>query len=233
MDINKMREELSEISNSIHYDEAILKTAKDNNEKLLKYEEKYMEYKGLADDLDSYCRKLKVLYAVINKKATDFTQGRKALIEQTVEENLAYIFPEERFKVKLNLDVSKTGRESCQLLLGKQVGNDIVYSPTSAQNGRFVRQLISVVIVSTINYLRGSDMLYMDEALASSDKHNLTKLKPLLDRLVENGIQILMIEHKSELYDAVDRRHFILEKNRVMDETKVVSVEDIRRYTDE
>ena len=230
MDISKMKEEIKSISDSISYDKAILQTAIENNEKQLKIEEKYNNTVSVRNELRDYNSKLKSLFAVVNKKASDFTQGRQALIERSVEENLKYIFPEENFKVKLNLDVSKTGKETCQLLLGKEVNGSVVnYSPTNAQNGRFVRQLISLVIIYTINMLRGSDVIYMDEALASSDKDNLTKLEPLLNRMRDSNMQVVLIEHKSELYDNIDRRHIKLVKNRVTGETVIKSVEDIRR----
>lgn len=230
MDISKMKEEIKSIGDSISYDKAILQTAIENNEKQLKIEEKYNNTVSIRDELRDYNSKLKSLFAVVNKKASDFTQGRQALIERSVEDNLKYIFPEENFKVKLNLDVSRTGKETCQLLLGKEVNGSVVnYSPTNAQNGRFVRQLISLVIIYTINMLRGSDMIYMDEALASSDKDNLTKLEPLLNRMRDSNMQVVLIEHKSELYDNIDRRHIKLVKNRVTGETVIKSVEDIRR----
>ena len=230
MDISKMKEEIKSIGDSISYDKAILQTAIENNEKQLKIEEKYNNTVSVRNELRDYNSKLKSLFAVVNKKASDFTQGRQALIERSVEDNLKYIFPEENFKVKLNLDVSKTGKETCQLLLGKEVNGSVVnYSPTNAQNGRFVRQLISLVIIYTINMLRGSDMIYMDEALASSDKDNLTKLEPLLNRMRDSNMQVVLIEHKSELYDNIDRRHIKLVKNRVTGETVIKSVEDIRR----
>ena len=230
MDISKMKEEIKSIGDSISYDKAILQTAIENNEKQLKIEEKYNNTVSVRNELRDYNSKLKSLFAVVNKKASDFTQGRQALIERSVEDNLKYIFPEENFKVKLNLDVSRTGKETCQLLLGKEVNGSVVnYSPTNAQNGRFVRQLISLVIIYTINMLRGSDMIYMDEALASSDKDNLTKLEPLLNRMRDSNMQVVLIEHKSELYDNIDRRHIKLVKNRVTGETVIKSVEDIRR----
>lgn len=230
MDIYKMKEEIKSIGDSISYDKAILQTAIENNEKQLKIEEKYNNTVSIRNELRDYNSKLKSLFAVVNKKASDFTQGRQALIERSVEDNLKYIFPEENFKVKLNLDVSRTGKETCQLLLGKEVNGSVVnYSPTNAQNGRFVRQLISLVIIYTINMLRGSDMIYMDEALASSDKENLTKLEPLLNRMRDSNMQVVLIEHKSELYDNIDRRHIKLVKNRVTGETVIKSVEDIRR----
>lgn len=234
MDLTELFEEVKQLEDSVTYDRAILQTAEDNNAKQLKVEEKYQRCIEVLQDLRSYTDSLRMLHSIVNKKITDFTNGRQRLIEQTVEDNLRYIFPEENFKVKLNLDVSKTGKETCQLLLGKEFGGQIIsYSPTNAQNGRFVRQLISLVVVYTINLLRGSDMIYMDEALASSDKNNLTKLEPLLDRMIESNMQVILIEHKPELYENIERRHFVLNKERVTGVTSIVSQKDIRRVQDE
>jgi len=230
MDLSAMQEDMRRLSESISYDKAILQTAVESNERQLKVEEKYQKIADLLRELRDYTSMLKTLHAVVNKKASEFTQGRKSLLEQTVEDNLRYIFPEENFRVKLDLDVSKTGKETCKLLLGKEENGKVsAYTPTNAQNGRFVRQLISLVIVYTINLLRGSDMVYMDEALASSDKDNLTKLEPLLNRMIDSKMQVILIEHKPELYENVSRRHFKLRKNRETGETKIESAEDIRR----
>ena len=228
MNIEEMERELAEFRKHIAYGEANLKTAESNNEKLLKYEEKVNESLSLLENIRAYKKKLELLLAVCNKKAESFMNERVSLLEQTVQDNLYYVFPEESFIVKLDLDITKAGRESCKLLLGKKTPNGIVFSPTTAQNGRFVRQLISVVVVYTLNYLRGSDMMYMDEALASSDKDNLTKLKPLLDRMTKGGMQTILIEHKSELYDDVSRRQFTLRKDRAKGVSVILGFEDIQ-----
>lgn len=208
---------------SIVADKERLKAQKEKNEVYRKATDKYTQDLTTQKEIQSYMQKLKTLLAVCNKKAEKFTVDRISLVEKTVEDNLRYVFPEEDFKVKFDMGISKTGRETCRLLLGK--GNK--YSATSAQNGRFVRQLISVVVVYTLNYLRGADTMYLDEALASSDKDNLTKLKPLLDRMREDGTQVILIEHKPELYNNVDRRQFELRKDRVAGFSSIVNVRDI------
>lgn len=226
--VEEMRKNVRALADKVVYDKAVLASAIESNKRLDETEDKLFRTKEYLTELLEYEKKLKTLYSICNKKAAEFTEGRRGLIEQTVEENLRFIFPEENFKVKLDLDLSKAGRKTCKLLLGKTTKDGIVYSPTTAQNGRFVRQLISVVVVYTLNYLRGTDMMYLDEALASSDKSNLTKLKPLLDRMVENGMQVVLIEHKPELYNTVTRRQFTLNKDRMKQIASIVSVEDIR-----
>lgn len=228
-----MRKQIEKVKSSIAYDESTLTSAEKTNNELRKAQEKYEECREARDQINAYHRKMSLLYNICNKKASEFTEGRVKLIEQTVEDNLMYIFPEEKFKVKLDLDVSKNGRETCQLLLGKSTPRGIEYAPTTAQNGRFVRQLISVVVIYTINYLRGCDMIYMDEALASSDKYNLTKLKPLLDKMRESGMQVVLIEHKPELYNNVTRRQFTLSKNRSTSVTTIIAQEDIKETDNE
>lgn len=230
MDIELMRKQLDELGESITYDKAILATAVETNAKLLKAREGKDKCIELLNELRSYRSTIGVLYSVCNTKASSLTSERKAIIEKTVEENLMYLFPDEGFKVRINLDISRAGRESCQLLLGSKIETtgDMEYSATTAQNGRFVRQLISVVVVYALNYLRGSDTLFMDEALASSDKTNLTRLEPLLNRMRASGMQIILVEHKPELYDGVDHRHFTLRKDRESGVTKIVQVEEVR-----
>ena len=228
MDLTSIREEIKMIENSIIRDKAKLETATESNSRVLKFEERYREAVKFQEELREYNSKLTRLFTYCNKKSSTYTDERKQVIEKIVEENLLYIFPEERFKAQLSLDVSRKGRETCQLLIGVPSGSGVSYAATTAQNGRFVRQLVSLVVVYSLNYLRGSDTLFIDEALASSDKDNLTKLKPLLDRITESGIQIILIEHKPELYNGVDRRQFDLSKNRKTGETTIVKVTDVK-----
>ena len=155
MDIELMRKQLDELGESITYDKAILATAVETNARLLKAREDKDKCVELLNELRSYRSTIGVLYSVCNTKASSLTSERKAIIEKTVEENLMYLFPDEGFKVRINLDISRAGRESCQLLLGSKIEatGDMEYSATTAQNGRFVRQLISVVVVYALNYL--------------------------------------------------------------------------------
>ena len=233
MDLTIMRNNLKTIQNSVIEDKTRVGYIRENNLKLAKVEEEYNKYLDRAEETREYYNKMKMLLSMTHKQATDFTESRKGLVERTVEENLAYLFPEESFKVKLSMDTTQSGRETCKLLLGTNSHGNIVWAPTTAQNGRFVRQLISVVVSYTLNYLRGSDMVYFDEALASSDKTNLTKLKPLLDRIAANGMQVILIEHKPELYNNVTRREFTLKKDRQRQITSIIDVQDIRGFDDE
>lgn len=235
MNIDKMFSDIDRLKNSIAYDKALLSNAKQNNDRRNNVQERYGSLKELHKEITEYRRKMLLLYAICNERASKYTDERKNLIEGVVESNLQYLFPEEMFKVNIDLDVSKKGRESCQLLLGSRVPNssEIVYSPTSAQNGRFVRQLISMVVVYSLNHFRGLNTIFFDETLSSSDKQNLTKLKPLLDMMVEDGTQVILIEHKSELYKDVKRRQINLKKDRQTGETTIMSIKDIGGDEDE
>ena len=235
IDFEQIFSDIERLDKSITYDKAMLDNAKENNQKRKIVVERFEESKELRNDIDEYRRKILLLFSICNERAAKYTDERKSLIEKVVESNLTYLFPEERFKVKIDLDVSKKGREACQLLLGSRVPgtSELIYSPTSAQNGRFVRQLISMVVVYSLNKLRGLDTIFFDETLSSSDRVNLTKLKPLLDRIRDDGMQVILIEHKSELYSDVERRQFNLYKDRNTGETKIVSIEDIGGEEDE
>lgn len=229
IDVNDIKKNIEKLKSSIVYDKAILDKAMESNEKKKNTYDRYQEYNQLGGEIREYKNKMVNLLALCNERASKYRDERKELVERVVEDNLGYIYPEEDFKVKLELDITKKGRESCQLLLGSKVGNSnvIKYSVTTAKNGRFVRQLVAVVVVYTLNYLRGSEDFFMDEAFSSSDSINLIKLKPLMNMIVKDGMQVLLVEHKHEMYTDLNRRQINLIKNRNIGESKILSVKDL------
>lgn len=155
--------------------------------------------------------------------AENYRESRIGYLEQEIENNLAYLIPEENFRVKIEFS-SRDGVENANLYIMKKGGTR--WSLPKARNGRFIRQIISFTAMYTINRLRGSKTIFSDEALASADKKNLLNLKPMLDNLIDDGFQIVVIEHKPELYQTLDRREFKLVKDRRLGYLTIEGVKD-------
>lgn len=225
-EINKYKAKYNDmyfnLSYSIRRDEINYGMAKKTNATREKVDK---ELETTRDNLNNINNGIEVFSGMINiitKYTANIKKARIELLESEIEANLIYLYPDEKFKVTFEFSQNR-GRETAELKLGR---NGCIFN-VKAQNGRFVRQLISLSCMYTVNKLRESKTLIMDEALSSSDKDNLSNLKPLMNKMIEDGMQLIVIEHKDELYKDVERRMFYLEKDRVLDYMRVVKKEDI------
>lgn len=147
-------------------------------------------------------------------------------LEQRVESILRIILPEEDFKIKITYQAVR-GRYQSEVFIGKADKNGgIVWTRPRATNGGFMKQLISFSIIASIDLLLKSKFLFMDEPFSSSDSVNVSKMKPIFDLMLDQGLQLLFIEHKKELYESIDHNLIHLYKHRTPDKnTGYVEVE--------
>lgn len=146
-------------------------------------------------------------------------------LEQRVESILRLILPEEDFKIKITYQAVR-GKYQSEVLIGKEdADGKIIWSRPKGTNGGFMKQLISFSILASIDILLHSKFLFMDEPFSSSDIVNVSKMKPIFDLMLDQGLQLLFIEHKKELYEAVDHNLIHLFKHRSPSDTHAGYVE--------
>lgn len=147
-------------------------------------------------------------------------------LEQRVESILRIILPEEDFKIKITYQAVR-GKYQSEVFIGKTDKNGgIVWTRPRATNGGFMKQLISFSIIASIDLLLKSKFLFMDEPFSSSDSVNVSKMQPIFDLMLDQGLQLLFIEHKKELYESIDHNLIHLYKHRTPDKnTGYVEVE--------
>lgn len=135
-------------------------------------------------------------------------------LESRMEVILAAVLPEEDFKVRITYEPVRNKMET-RILLGKtQQDGEIIWADPRVQNGDFIKQLVSFSAVASINLLLHSRFLFIDEPFSSSDVTNVKKLKPIIELLQEQGLQLLFIEHKPELYNSMQHNLIKLYKHR-------------------
>lgn len=158
---------------------------------------------------------------VMINKNNIFKKDRIKVLEVEINNHLKYIFPEENFEVKLDVKPYRNS-EHATLLLGKN-GQLL---PTKGQNGRLARQLIAVTCLYVINKLTGSKTIFMDEPLSCGDLETVGLLKPIIDKIIDDGIQIILVDNTHKLYENLTRRTFNLEKDRIEGSLKLLEVKD-------
>ena len=222
-----MTDVLGQLKHSLTLDVYNIERVKEENLKCKMYKLAIADAKETLTEIQTNIATLKKLLAYSVKLSKQHRDKKLSFLEYEIEKNLRYLLPEEDFRVQILFN-DRAGEYTAQLEItrgdhGKRVGD--WHSPR-AQNGRFVRQMISFSCMYSINKLRGSKVVFSDEALASADKQSLKALKPLFDSLTDEGFQITIIEHKQELYETLDRREFHLYKDRDKQEVILKGVVD-------
>ncbi len=188
--------------------------AKRNNATRQTALDKRAVYQQRLRDLSSYEDSINRYYKGAMIRVEQFRDECNRNLETRIESILALILPDEQFHIKLTFKPYR-GSYVSEIYTGKEKPNgDIVWGKPRSQNGDFIKQLISFSMVCSLNLLLGSDFLLMDEPFNSADVTNVGKIQPVFDMMLEDGLQILMIEHKEELYRSVDRNQIDLLKHR-------------------
>lgn len=218
-----MRNFLTFSSKKLEESERQLYVAEDNNEKHEKYYQDYVTNYGKLNEVAAKMTDTKNKLKIIETYKEDYRNSRIEFLEDKINAKLLYLFPEEKFQVKFRFE-NIAGKPTAELLVGK-LG---YFAPARAQNGRFVKQLISSTSVIAINELRGSHMIFLDEAMASAADKILTELNPLFAELHDRGLEILLVEHKPGLYNTVTRREIHLRKDHEADHVIIEGIFDIQ-----
>lgn len=207
-----------------------LATAEENNKQKNTYQAEYAEYQAKADRLRYYDQRVSFIYKGAMERVDKFRVQCLDDLERRVESILAVVYPDEDFKVSITFKMFRGAYQS-EVLIGKQQADGTIkWGKPKSRNGEFMKQLVSFSMVASMNLLLGSKFLMMDEPFSSSDPNNVSLLKPVFEMMLENGLQILLIEHKENLFKTIDHNEILLQKHRhPSDEHKgyveVVSIE--------
>lgn len=134
-----------------------------------------------------------------------YKEERLKCLEEQVKANLDIIFPNDNFNVKFQTSTYR-GKEVIDFYTGH--GNRLF--PIMMQNGRLFRQICSFSISTMIQILAGCEILIMDEAINSGDIESTKVVSNLIHNLIDNGYQIILIEHKDALYKDLPRVQYNL-----------------------
>lgn len=179
-------------------------------------------YDEINDKIDT----MNQVYTVCLREANEYKESRLDMLIKQAESVLALAFPNENFRVRF--DFTMYGKEShVQLKIGHEHDpEDKWLSPVTA-NGGCVKQLLSASIVASICVLNHVDYLFLDEFFCSSDPVVVSKVGQFIESLSSLGLQLVLIEHKPNLYGDIERRDILLRKDHSRREVELVSNEQI------
>lgn len=189
-------------------------TGIENNSKKEELLQEYYSISQKYGTLDSYYDKLFLMRKSVMSIMDEYRNTVIRNLELRVQSILAAIFPEENFLVKITYTPNR-GHYNSEVYIGKEgPGGKVTWAHPKTANGGFMKQLISFSIIASINVLLHSNFLFMDEPFSSSDYVNTSKLKPVFNLMLDEGLQLMFIEHKKEMYEHIDHRLIRLYKHR-------------------
>ncbi len=172
-------------------------------------------------ELDSYVSILDALQKLTEQGIRDFKIDRLDTLKMGIEEVVDLVFPGENYIARL---VPGTNNKGIDLLLGKydSQGN-LDEADIKDLNGRMCRQCIRFEIVTNIQRKLDALPILMDEAINSGDVESTEVLSTRIRQMVDQGCQIILTEHKEELFKNIPRRQINLTKDAVLD--RIVDIE--------
>lgn len=196
--------------------------AKRENERLGEVRKQYIKLKSKINNLHLMEKETLFALEVVNAKAIEYRDSTVSFIEDEIDKSLQVAFPQELYESKISFNRVRN-KDVASLKLCRSGSEYIV----SLQGGRLSQQLVSCSAVSAINTVRGSRMLYLDEALASADKDTIHDLSSMIKSQIDAGFQIILIEHKEGLYNSLPRmqHQFSKEYPNAIGESVVESIE--------
>lgn len=229
----KISEYLFFLQNRSGYLQSQIATAKENNEKKQRLMQEYYQYNTKLTALNEYMANLtttkKMVMLILDNRRDEII----ANLERRAESILAVVLPEENFKIKITYTPNR-GNFASEVFVGKEeASGEVIWTRPKGTNGEFVKQLISFALLASMNILLHSNFLFMDEPFSSADPTNVGKLEPIFALMLEEGLQLLFIEHKKELYEKLDHNLIQLYKHRgaTTEHEGYVEVRNVERIT--
>lgn len=200
---------------------AELERARVTNEMREKVESRKSEVEEVTLELEKYLFDLKRLRAVLETEDRDFKNRRLDYVDSLITDSLSAIFPDDGLKAKLHCEFNR--KNGVDLELVDKYDNEL--SPDIC-SGKLQQYLISFAAVAGIANGLGIKQLYVDEAFGVAAPSILGEIGKVIQKSVDNGMQIILIAQNSGLYQDLPRREIKLKKSVETDAIEVVSEED-------
>lgn len=130
---------------------------------------------------------------------------RLGILRRRVTENVAEVWPRDNYQV--SYEVEKYAKDRVVTMMCEQDGRN---DPVKMQSGHLFRQVASFSTSTEIQMLLGCKTIFVDEALNSGDEESMEDLGVIISRLNQMGVQVIMIEHKHEIYNNLPRTQYNL-----------------------
>lgn len=199
-----------------------IKYAKESNTKLERYQKLLDEALDLSKTARAYLNALKITLDITQKESQNLKETRQFILEQEVTNVLSTVFEGEQFRAKLDVNTNLKTKTADLTLISR---NGYRRKPVLS-NGKCAQQVVSFSVVKSVLDFLDCDLVVLDEAFASSDRENLLKLSKLLSDTAKEK-QIILVEHKEEIYKNLPRREIRLTKDVQAGEVNNVCIVDL------
>jgi len=128
---------------------------------------------------------------------------REGFLAETVFDELAFSLLQKRLPTaEVNARVTRTSERF-------DLGSYLKADPQTLSAGWQQRLAIAAALISD------SKLLLLDEPFSALDGHGVAKLNELLNELKENGLAIVVVEHRTELLQKLANHTFVLDFGRL------------------
>lgn len=197
-----------------------IETAKVRNEMKDKLNADYVEASEYCDAISKYVNTLDTLNSRLIKENDEFRTRRLDHLNSVITEGIAEIFPEKRLKARVICDFKRSSTVRLELT----DANGEVFAPQIC-NGKLLQYLTSFSAICGIANSLGCHNLFIDEAFGVASQDNLSKIGDIINKKIENGLQVILVSQNPTLYMDIPHRELILEADAPM-HAKLVSIED-------
>lgn len=215
---NKIRADQDAFQRELYKRTAELERAKVNNERREQLLAEAAELDEFIKELTAYSYDLKRLLASLQTEDRAFKNRRIGYLNALITDSLAEIFPDDGLQAKLYCDFNR--KSEVVLELYDHNGNVLIPEMCS---GKLQQYLISFAAISGISKGLGVNNLYVDEAFGVAAPGILGEIGKVIQRRVEQGVQIVMIAQNPGLYQDLPRREITLQKDYATESVVVVS----------
>lgn len=203
-----MRTRLNRIRNVANAQNVQINIIKNNKERADSLKEKLDSVNEIISLSEFYADSLKNIMITTKDKYADYQKARVGFAENSLKENIDFLFPERGFSPIIDYQFSRNNVK-CSLTLTDKNGNR--RRPKITEGG-FLQQLIGYTSAISILRLLNSKTFYIDEAFSQASSENKEAMQNIIYNYTkEDKIQTILISQSSECYHQLPRREFTLE----------------------
>lgn len=187
------------------------KDAVRNNEKLQDIDSKVEDFSEAISKINKFKKDLSLSVDKINNEYNRYKTNRISFLTAYIQEIIDTVFPLRGFIVKLNPDLRyKIPR--VDLTVTNSFGIEI---NIRISEGGLFKQLVSYGAASSLVQSIENGKLFLDEAFFAGSPENLSKVYPVIQALIDKGIQVFIIEQTDTVYKDLHRREYILDYDEI------------------
>ena len=179
------------------------------------------EAENALHDVQHYLQMLKVCSEIIRKENNDFKGRRIAYLNDMITECLHNFFPNQGFICNIAFEEKN---RSNRAVLRLEDSSGFMRKPQMSE-GKLCQYLISFAAVySVVKSLGGSS--YVDEAFGVASTARLGDVGEMLNKCVHDGMQIILVSQKADLYCEIPHREIVMHKDSISDSVIIDNITD-------